>query len=246
MEVTFPKNYFDNFKDKKEVSWLARVGENWDLIVVILAKDITRVNNLCNDMVYKFNKEIATKEMSLATEVFHFKNKFLHEKPDISYSTVGESIENIKLDKKDISILNSLSKNARIKTTELANILKVSPKTIAARIKRLVKEKIILEFRTNINYKKIGYQHSHISFILSERSRKEEKTFFNILAVHPRVLYITKSIGHRDIEFEILTEDQYESHKIISDLKRLLKLPIRTIEIIPTYKIYDIKYSITD
>jgi DNA-binding Lrp family transcriptional regulator len=232
------------FKEKKEVSWLAKVGEGWDLAVVVLEKDLMQLKALYKELLYRFSDKIAEKEISIATEVYHFKNKFLYDAIDPSYSIVGGSLGGAEVDKLDIALLNELSRNARIPTMELAKKLRVTPKTVIARMKRLIKDKIILEFRCNVDYELLGYQYSHISFMLSAHSKEKEKIFFHILASHPTVLYITKSLSRRDIEFEFLTKNPYESHRLLAQLMRQLGLPVREVEVIQVYEIYDIKYSI--
>jgi len=240
------KEIADYFIQKREVSWISKVGDDWNFVVVLLEHDITRFRQLYDDFLYHFNDKISEREVSIATEVYHFKNKFLFDRPDSSYCIVGGPLGKAKLDKIDVFVLNKLSTNARVSVLDIAKVLHISPKTVAARIKRLKSENIILDYRCRINYEVLGYQHSHISLIFSRRSKELEKKFFSRLAMHQRVVYITKAIGRWDLEFEILTKDQYERYKILNELKKGFEIPIKSVEIIPTYGIYDIKYSITE
>jgi len=61
-----------------------------------------------------------------------------------------------KLDEKDRELINELILNSRQTVGKLGKKLGMPPTTIHNRIKRLEKEKIILNYSANINYKKIG------------------------------------------------------------------------------------------
>ena len=64
--------------------------------------------------------------------------------------------EELKLDEKDRELIEQLVLNSRQTIGKLAKKLGMPPTTIHNRIKRLEKEGVILNYTSNINYKKIG------------------------------------------------------------------------------------------
>ena len=60
-------------------------------------------------------------------------------------------------DNKDKTIIDFLEKNARTSFTDIAKSLNISETAIRKRVKKLETEGIILGYKANINYKKLGY-----------------------------------------------------------------------------------------
>lgn len=61
------------------------------------------------------------------------------------------------LDNKDNKILELLQKNGRMTAKDIAERVELSVPAVAERIKKLVEEKIIREFRAIVDSKKLGY-----------------------------------------------------------------------------------------
>jgi DNA-binding Lrp family transcriptional regulator len=74
----------------------------------------------------------------------------LGSKPDAVY--VEKNKINIKFDKLDIKILKLLASKARMSFIDIAAKLKTTAKIVAYRVRKLEKQKIILKYRTKINY----------------------------------------------------------------------------------------------
>jgi len=62
-----------------------------------------------------------------------------------------------KLDSIDRMILSELRKNCKRPVRELAKELRVHPNTLLQRIKKLEKEKVIVGYMAEIDYRKLGY-----------------------------------------------------------------------------------------
>ncbi|MFA5417029.1 MAG: Lrp/AsnC family transcriptional regulator [Bacteroidales bacterium] len=70
-----------------------------------------------------------------------------------------------KVDAKDILILNMLAKNARLPNKEIAAQLKLSEPSTLTRENNLISREIIKEFKTNLNYEKMNYNHKAAAII---------------------------------------------------------------------------------
>ncbi len=79
------------------------------------------------------------------------------------------------LDNVDKRILFELEKNARITDSALAKIVKKSKDAVRYRIKKLEEQKIILDYKTWIDYSKLGYRTSTIYLNLINIPEKKEK-----------------------------------------------------------------------
>jgi hypothetical protein len=83
----------------------------------------------------------------------------------------------------------------------------------------LIKRKILLGFKTQINYKKLGYNNNKIFLYLQNLTKENERNLFNYIKSSPNCIYITKSLGKADLEFEILTKKREEFYLFMQALK---------------------------
>ena len=118
----------------------------------------------------------------------------------------------------DWNIFKILNKNARTPTVEIANKLNTTSITITNRINKLIKSGIILGFRVNIDYQKIGYIWYKADIVLKDTSKAQEIT--NYIEKNPNLIYRVKSIGYRDLEFGFILENVNQLHQIIGDLSK--------------------------
>jgi Lrp/AsnC family leucine-responsive transcriptional regulator len=77
------------------------------------------------------------------------------------------------MDRVNNQILLELMKNSRITNKQLSKKIKVSREVIAYRINKLINEKIILNFTTEINYKKLGFIAGSIYLNIKEDKQDE-------------------------------------------------------------------------
>jgi len=61
------------------------------------------------------------------------------------------------MDKKDISIINALSTDARMPLRELAKLTKVSAVTVMNRLRALEESGVIKHYSVSLDYEKLGY-----------------------------------------------------------------------------------------
>lgn len=79
----------------------------------------------------------------------------------------------IKLDKLDKKILTQLMNNSRLPITQLAKQVNSSREVVDYRVKKLVKEKIILDFTTQIDVEKLGFIGAAIFINIKSSNQKE-------------------------------------------------------------------------
>ena len=100
--------------------------------------------------------------------------------------------ENCCLDKLDAKILSELIRNSRIPLTKLAKKIKASREVITYRINKLKKDKIILDFVTEIDIEKLGFIGAAV--FLNIKSHKE-KNFKQFLDASDSVSWVAEHSG---------------------------------------------------
>lgn len=129
-----------------------------------------------------------------------------------------------KLDKKDISILNQLQKNADITNAELASLVNLSPTPCFNRVKRLDKMGILNGKVSLVSADKLGL---HVNVFIHVRLKKQDeealKEFELALDDCSEVMECYLMTGEEDYLLRVLVPDIRSLEKLI--LTRLTKIP---------------------
>jgi Lrp/AsnC family leucine-responsive transcriptional regulator len=121
------------------------------------------------------------------------------------------------LDNIDKRILFELEKNARITDSSLSKIVKKSKDSVRYRIKKLEEEKIILSYRTWIDYSKLGYRSSTIYLNLINITEKKEKLIEDIKK-DKRVYWLGVAEGVWNVGVTYFIKSNQDLFDIKSDL----------------------------
>jgi DNA-binding Lrp family transcriptional regulator len=105
------------------------------------------------------------------------------------------------MDRIDRLILSELMQNSRMPIKMIAKKIKASREVITYRLNKLVKDKVVLNFTTEINYKKLGFLAGSIYLNLSEERQKE---FIEFLSNSDYVSWAVELSGTWNFAFSIL------------------------------------------
>ena len=124
------------------------------------------------------------------------------------------------LDIKDRKILYELDTNSRQSNSEIAKKVGLSKQVVGFRIKRLVKEKVILCFYPIIDVSKLGFT-IHKNFLrLQNIDRDKEKELVDFLVEHPNVVWVAQCDGKFDLAFGTWAKDMAFLDETITELHR--------------------------
>ncbi len=119
------------------------------------------------------------------------------------------------LDSLDLKLLKVLSINAREKLTLISKQLQTTPEIIRYRIKRLLKDKIILGFYTRTNKHRSGLSTYMLLLNLAEPPNQKDKYFF---ANQDNVYHVKECIGDWNL---IVHFSSGSNSKLISTLDKI-------------------------
>ncbi len=214
-------------KENPKIAYLGILYGSWDLVVGYWARNMIEFEEFIDDFVFKYGKYILEKEVSIGLHLWQFPYRFLLKRNFQEFKTGGK-IETYELDDVDKKLLVLLTKNARMSYENLSKELGLSGRAVSYRIKNLVKKKIIVGFRTLIDYKKFGYSNIKVLLYLQNLTKDNFDNLITALKSIPNCIYITKPIGKPDLEFEILTKTREEFFSIIEQLRKNFRNTIRT------------------
>lgn len=114
----------------------------------------------------------------------------------------------MRIDRLDLQILRSLSRDGRKPYKEIARELDVSDATVRKRVKRMQKEEIIKQFHILIDYDKIGnFIKAFIGLKINPSSLHE---IVGSLENHPDIQVMYRTTGPWDLFVEVIFKDMQE------------------------------------
>lgn len=208
-------------KKHPNVGWVGNVSGRWDINMLVWEKSVFKFREFWDKFMERYGDFILSNWVSILTNLIHYKKAFLIDiKKDTSEPEfMGGELEE-KVDKTDIKILKILSKNSRTPLLEISKKLNISQKTIAYRIKRMIKDKIILSFRALLDIDLLGLQYRKVHFTLRHKDKKRYEKLLAYTHAHPNIIFTNYlNVGGADFEVEAYVESQEQFKEIVDDMK---------------------------
>ena len=102
---------------------------------------------------------------------------------------------------------------------KLANQLKVSSDTIRNRMKKLEKSGTIMQYKTAIDFNKLGYEFFKTFIYFRNLTEEEEKRFIASIEQEPNVVHFLRTITPWDMELEVMVPSYLEYNKLINKIE---------------------------
>mgnify|MGYP001563338702 CR=1 FL=1 len=139
-----------------------------------------------------------------------------------------------KLDKRDLKLLYELEQDSRQTLSQIAKKLKTSQQVISYRLNQLLKNKVITEFYTIINFGKLGYSSYRTMFTLSNITDKSKNNLIQYFKNHPNVLWLVECGGRWDLIVNILAKNPVQYNKFLSETTNKFKNIIQDYDLLLT------------
>jgi len=225
------KRIIDYFSKQKNILWVASLRGKWDLAVSALAKNNFEFGSILKEFMNKYSKFILEKDILLTEYSPLYSRDYLSGKKNKEF-LYGIPSKIYELDEEETLILKELATNARINIVDLAEKIKLSRDIINYRIKKLLKEGIIIQFSVYPNLKNIGVNHYKVILRTINFDEKAEKELKQYIATHKKATQLLKLIGSWDLEIEFEVENEDELHAILADLRKQFSSIIRDFDIV--------------
>jgi|GEM_PF-262434 len=112
---------------------------------------------------------------------------------DMKFDFIPYIIRTMDTDYIDLKIIKALADNARTSMAELARVLKLSPPTVAERVKRLEEAGIITGYSVAIDYEALGFPVA--AWIRIRAVPGELKRVSDIIKSRPEIVYCDRITG---------------------------------------------------
>ncbi|RJQ20240.1 Lrp/AsnC family transcriptional regulator [Candidatus Woesearchaeota archaeon] len=199
---------------------MGRLEGEWNLGWVTIARSPYAYSQIFDDFLKEYSEYIQRKEICLIIE----QKRYFYHLPG-KYGSFGtfERSNPQPYDKKDAALLKKLVANARAPLITLAQELKLSPKTVRERTKRLQKCGIIGNFGIDLNLDLTYYK----LMVNLEDVRKLPRIYSFAEQHHAYVGAIFRTLGGADVEIDIFSPSFKQFLALIDALKQTLPEDIK-------------------
>ncbi|VVC04204.1 HTH-type transcriptional regulator LrpA [Candidatus Bilamarchaeum dharawalense] len=211
------KELFEYLLAQPFLSYLASVEGYYDCIFLVMARDSQDMVNFLHPFVSKFGDYIQQKDLVIFLTTHRLNNRFLYpgERADYCYQV---PLGHYKLDETDQKILAILSDNARFPLTQIAKKLKLDPKTVKYRMKKLEKDNIILGYVSAPDFNKLGLQFVQINMTFKDPTITQSVIeYFNSTN---GCLFAIELLGKYDLLVELHVKNNDELRSIVDGFRK--------------------------
>ncbi len=229
------------WKKNNNSAWMAQIRGRWDLAVSILAKSNFDFGKILGKFMDKFSKFVLEKDVLLTEYSPIYEREYLvpTKQEEFVYGMPSKIYE---LEDSDKKILKELSTNARINIVDLAEKTELTRDIVNYRLKKLVNEKIIVQYRCYLNLHLIGVNHYKIILRTKNLDETSEKQVKEYISQHKKATQMLKLIGSWDLELEFETENEDELYLILNDIRQKFSNIIRDFDILRITETYKYNY----
>ncbi|MFH0715016.1 MAG: Lrp/AsnC family transcriptional regulator [Candidatus Diapherotrites archaeon] len=201
------------------VSLVAETESVFDLAVGIWVKSVPEFDQIWKAFLSRFREFVHGEKICLFTRVRHFRRAYLTGlKTDETKEEALGSGKQVSVDTLDLQILKELSENARIPLKELSEKTKTPPRTVAFRIRRLEKEKVIQGYHVLLNFEALGILYFKVNVELKSMQKLDEMIAY--CHANPFITYVDETIGGWDLEFDIEVPSKKAFFETMEQLQR--------------------------
>ncbi len=216
------KELIEKVKSLDETLFLIEYSDRWDLEIVLLSKNINKLDKLITELQAEFSDTIIERSELLEIKKYQsilFSYYFNKDIPKLNKKEQETIKSDYSIDEKDISIIEELCGDSRKSTYDIAKNVNLSADAIGIRIKKLVSEEIIRKFTILPNLSKLDYKWYTFCIKMNFFDKENEKQFKKFIENHPGIIRSTKTFGDYDILMYIVAQDQKEYHRLIKEIR---------------------------
>ncbi len=217
--VTVPlKNEIINFfKEQKETVFVASCKGSWDLLLEVVVNDLEELNNFKNKICDAYSTYFTSSSLGISIETYFYGRKYLMGK-HIHTTQHIDKLGNEKIDEIDEKILHEIAKNTRISILEIARNTGISAKTVAYRIKRMTKNKIIQKFTVSLNMEALGM--TTYKLLIRLKNSKHKKRLLEYFHHQPNTVNVREVLSEWNLEPTFEVKNSEEFYIVIEDIEK--------------------------
>jgi len=219
MTVEGEQVLIDRLKKQKGIAWLTLLEGDFDLEFVVWAKRLEDFSGIYEEILEEFGSSFQEKYFSVATRLEYLSARFLNGEEKASILAIGDQDGRHDPDELDRCILTGLNRDGRMSLASLARACRVPAAAVKARLNSMLEKKVIIGFGLKMNHNLIGFTYRKVFLKLNDHSQETQKKLWKYLRQQRNVVFILKTIGGYDMEFEVMTASNEEFYNLMRDFR---------------------------
>lgn len=224
--------------NNSSIRWVVSTSGKYDISFSVLSKTPLEFAKTYQNIEAKFGKYIIEKNIIINISSPGFTRDWLIDKKESSQLEYKTSEEIQLIDEIDKKILKSISQNTRKNIVDIAQEINSTVDIIKYRLKKLKEKKIINGFSIQLDLEKMGYEYYSVFFHMHNLNEQVEKKIISFAKSHPNLLFIIKTIGNYDLQFELEVKNYQELENNLKEFRTYFSEFIRDFEILRITKEY--------
>lgn len=192
-----------------QVCWVITASGRWDIILQIVSKTTESFDFALNEITQTFKDHLKEYFFAIVTD-------FLH----VPYKT-SKSEQKIDFDLNDLEIMNALNNNTMQSYTALGTLVGLSSDAVSYRIKKLLRQNILVRFGILINKILLGYQFYSVLLKINNSNSVKLKGFLDFANTNKYINVVTRQLGVYNyvLDIDCLTNSEFK--QILDKIKEL-------------------------
>ncbi len=229
INIDLREKWKEYFKTHPFTVWVGTCVGEYDFRIFLIAKDHFQLKAILEKIDEDLGPDIAS--LMILNRIKKYEgSSYLTFR---SYSTqkevdeIRQTLSNMKtekkdkpitiLDGKDMKILRKLCYDPKIKYTEIAKQMKVTPEDIKYRVKKINSTPIIARYSISVNFPKMGLLWLAVLIKITNKNKKKE--FIDYALNNPKTVNVIENLGEWDLELTFYAKDIDEVDKYMLDLR---------------------------
>lgn len=204
-------------KSDPNVFWLGTADGAWDVGITYYVKKQSEFYDKKNELFADFHDIILNTDTGVLVKV-HVGNKIFLSKSKRSIITLWDKSKFFEIDEIEKNLIYELFSNSRMSLVNLSTKLNTSIDKIRTRMKRLESFGVIAQYKSIINYDKLGYEFYKTFLTTKGFSSSEKRMLMDFLFSNSSVVHVVEQISPWDFEIELYCKSYHEYYAFIDSL----------------------------
>lgn len=199
------------------VALVAKNQGEWDLTIAFLSTNNAEADSMMRELIGPKAAHVQRQMLTSEIESTYLPLQILEKSKAVGFTTSHH--QERSFDEIDQKILSLLAEDARISTLELARQVNMSPTGTKHRIRQLEKEKVIIGYKTKINYEALGYLHFRVLLHLADFDMKTYSRLREYLAAQGNVESVSRYLGYAQADFRCYAPDIKRFYELLQQVR---------------------------
>jgi len=213
------------------VSWITSLTSQWDILVIIMGKDINSFNEVLKNIFEICGKHVDHYQFYIDFEGIVMTRKYLYTYPKSIFSEYHAG-SLCTLNETETQVYAHLKKEPTASLLNIAQKIGKTYDTVKSKYQILLDKGVLLRCVPRINGKALGYQ-QYLCLLNPSPDAIEIANFLKIVRSDPNIVRYTRCLGHFSLFLDIHARDTEELKEVLCRLKKSFPKIMDRYEIVP-------------